>query len=75
MDIDASQIRRGRIFLAAFGLFFAAVALFLWWAPSPQTRDIAPPVCALIGLVLLLIARFASDRAIVRAQNLLTGWP
>ncbi|TKR29296.1 hypothetical protein FCE95_14125 [Luteimonas gilva] len=75
MDIDASQIRRGRIFLAVFGLFFAAVALFLWWMPSPQTREIAPPVCALIGIALLLTARLASDRTIARVQNLLTGWP
>ena len=73
--IDPTQCRRGRIFLAAFGLFFAAVALLLWWIPSPQTREIAPPACAAIGIVLLLIARLAPDRTILRAQNLLTGWP
>ena len=75
MSTDPSHARRGRIFLAGFGLFFAAVALFLWWAPSPQMREIAPPVCAAIGIALLLTARLASDRTIVRAQSLLTGWP
>ncbi len=72
---DPALTRRGRIFLAAFGVFFAAVALFLWWVPSLQTREIAPPLCAVLGIALLLIARFASGRAIDRVQALLTGWP
>ena len=75
MSDDPAPVRRGRIFLAALGLFFAAVALFLWWTPSPHTREIAPQICAAIGIALLLSARFASDRTILRVQNLLTGWP
>ncbi len=75
MSDDPALARRGRVLLAAFGSFFAALALLLWWAPSPQTREIAPPACALIGTALLLTARFASARVIVRVQNLLTGWP
>lgn len=72
---DSARARRGRFFLAVLGIFFAMFALVFWWVPSMQARDYASAVCGVLGVVLLLSAWFAPDRAINRLQGLLTGWP
>ena len=74
-DTNSARARRGRFFLAVLGIFFGMFALVFWWVPSMQARDYASAVCGGLGVVLLLSAWLAPNRAINRLQGLLTGWP
>jgi hypothetical protein len=75
-DDDASA-RRARYFLYALGGVFVALGFSLEMVPA--FADITPwwsgRACALIGVVLLSIGRYASDRFVRRCESLFTGWP
>jgi hypothetical protein len=69
---EAGSARR---FLLALGVSFAALAIACVAFPSWNVPDPAVPVCALLAIGLIAIARFLPDRWVRRIESLLIGWP
>lgn len=71
---DPAQVRRGRLFLSILGGFLVLVAVYLG-----QSGDGGAGYGALalgfFGVLLGIVAVFATDRMVSAMQTLLTGWP
>ncbi len=71
---DPAQVRRGRLFLSILGAFLVLVAVYL--GPSSEGgASYGALVLGFFGVLLGVVAVFASDRLVNVMQTLLTGWP
>jgi hypothetical protein len=73
----ARAAQRARKFIYLLGALFAVLGFALDYIPA--LTDAAAPhsgrVCAALGTVLLVAARFGSERFIRRCAGVLSGWP
>ncbi len=74
--VEIAAVRRARYFFYVLGGFFALLSIALGVEPNLQavTPVYAVRGCALIGVLLLSMGRFTTDRWALRCQNLLIGW-
>jgi hypothetical protein len=64
-----------RRFLLALGIFFAVLAVVCLAFPSWNVPGHAMPVCAMLAIGLIAIARFLPDSWVRRIESMLLGWP
>lgn len=69
---DAGSARR---FLMMLGILFALLAMAALLFPSWNVPSPAIPVCATLGVGLIVVARFLPGTWVRRIENLLIGWP
>jgi uncharacterized membrane protein YccC len=76
MSVSDPGSRRARKFLYVLGTLFIVLGVALF-VPSlaDEGTDSGGVVCLIVGGLLLIGARFGSERFVRRCESLLTGWP
>jgi hypothetical protein len=69
------KLGSARRFLLALGIFFAVLAIACLAFPSWNVPGHAMPVCAMLAIGLIAVARFLPDSWVRRIESLLLGLP
>lgn len=71
---DSARVGTGRKFLSGFGAILILIALYLQF-DSESSLDYAAVGMGALGVVLVGLALWASDRVVNVVVALFTGWP
>lgn len=71
--VRQSQTARGFIFV--LGVFFLIVASYLYFSPNPNNASWINISLVTLGVALILCAKYAKQRTILRLEQLFIGWP
>lgn len=72
-QVRHSKTARGFVFV--LGLFFICLTIILYFNPNPARQLWIDLLLLIIGIVLVLCAKYASGSFILRVEQLFTGWP